>query len=77
LDWQKLGAGGEFVSVHERGIVVTLMASKASQDHAETIVAPAEHVPKACQALERWAAVAGLKTSEPVFRAIDQQQFRP
>jgi len=27
LDWQKLGAGGGFISVDERGIVVTLMAS--------------------------------------------------
>jgi hypothetical protein len=34
------------------------MASKASQDQAETIVT--EHMAKACQALERWAAVAEL-----------------
>jgi integrase len=32
LDWQRLGAGTGFVLVDERGIVVTLMASKASQD---------------------------------------------
>jgi integrase len=75
LDWQKLGAGGGFVRVDERGIVVTLMASKASQDQAESIVVPAEHMPKACQALERWAALANLNAGEPVFRAVDQCQF--
>jgi integrase len=74
LDWQKLGAGAGFVRVDERGIVVTLMASKASQDQAETIVVPAEHMPKACQALERWAAVADLKVGESVFRPIDVRQ---
>jgi hypothetical protein len=57
-----------FVRVDERGIIVTLMASKASQDQAETIVIPGEHMPKACQALERWVAVAELKADEPVFR---------
>jgi integrase len=76
LDWQKLGVGGGFVRVDERGIVVTLMASKASQDQAETIVIPAEHMPKACQAMERWAAVAELKIGEPVFRAVDPAAWR-
>jgi integrase len=75
LDWQKLGAGGGFVCVDERGIVVTLMASKASQDQAETIVIPAEHMPKACQALAAWATVANLNAGEPVFRAVEQRQI--
>jgi len=69
LDWQKLGAGTGFVCIDERGIVVTLMASKASQDQAETIVVPCQHMPKACQALETWAAVAKLNAGEPVFCA--------
>jgi len=84
LDWQKLGAGGGFVCVDERGIVVTLMASKASQDQAETIVVPCQYMPKACQALERWAALAELKAGEPVFRAVgsaaihfDRASYRP
>jgi integrase len=75
LDWQKLGDGTGFVRVDERGIVVTLMASKASQDQAETIVVPCQHMPKACQALETWAAVANLNAGEPVFRAVDQRQI--
>jgi integrase len=74
LDWQKLGVGGGFVCVDERGIVVTLMASKASQDQAETIVVPRQNMPKACQALEAWAAVAKLEAGEAVFRAINQWQ---
>src|SRR5215471_20792023 len=37
LDWQKLGAGGGFVCVDERGIVVTLMASKAAQDRPKPL----------------------------------------
>jgi integrase len=75
LDWQKLGAGRGFVRVDEFGIVVTLMAPKASQDQAETIVVLTAHMPKACQALERWSALAELKAGEPVFRAVDQCQF--
>jgi hypothetical protein len=35
-----------------------LMASKASQDQAETIVVPCQYMPKACQALEAWATLA-------------------
>ena len=66
LDWHRLGTGGGFVRVDERGIFVTLMASKPSQDQAEKIVIPAEHMPKACQALESWAAVAELKAGEAI-----------
>src|SRR6516162_1070531 len=50
LDWQKLGAGTGFVRVDERGIVVTLMASKASQDqgrdHRRALPAHAESLPR-------------------------------
>ena len=74
LDWQKLGAGGGFVCVDERGIVVTLMASKASQDQAETIVVPRQHMPRTCQAIEAWAMVAKLDAGEPVFRAVKKGQ---
>jgi integrase len=74
LDWQTLGAGGGFVRVDERGIVVTLMASKASQDQAETIIVPRQYVPKACQALEVWASVAKLDAGAPVFRPVDRYQ---
>jgi integrase len=74
LDWQTLGAGGGFVRVDERGIVVTLMASKASQDQAETIVIPRQYMPKAYQALEVWASVAKLDAGAPVFRPVDRYQ---
>jgi integrase len=50
------------------------MASKASQDQAETIIVPRQHMPKACQALEVWAAVAKLEGGQPVFRPVDRRQ---
>jgi integrase len=88
LDWQKLGtpssakpgARGElpapgFVTIDDRGVVVTLMASKASQDQAETIVVPCADMPAACEALERWADLARLKPGQPVFRCVDQRQI--
>ena len=52
LDWQSRGTGTGFVRLDERGLVVTLMASKASQDQAETIIVPCADMPAACQALE-------------------------
>jgi integrase len=74
LDWQQLGAGGGFVTVGELGITITLMASKASQDQAETIVIPRADMPTACERLEAWARQAGLQPGEPVFRSVDQLQ---
>jgi len=74
LDWQHRGTGTGFVRLDERGLVITLMASKASQDQAETIIVPCTDMPAACQALEVWAGVAALKPGQPVFRPVDQRQ---
>jgi integrase len=74
LDWQQLGAGGGFVTVSELGIAITLMASKASQDQAESIAIPRADMPTACERLEVWGLLASLQPGEPVFRAVDQQQ---
>jgi integrase len=74
LDWQQLGVGGGFVAVSELGITITLMASKASQDQAETIVIPRADMPTACERLETWALLAGLQAGVPVFRSVDQRQ---
>jgi integrase len=75
LDWQKLGDGAGFLRIDERGLVVTLMASKASQDQAETIVVPCADMPAACEAVDAWAKAAALKLGEPVFRPVDQRQI--
>jgi integrase len=75
LDWQKRGSGTGFLTRDDRGLVVTLMVSKASQDNAETVVVPCADMPAACQAVERWAELARLAPGEPVFRAIDQRQI--
>ena len=74
LDWQELGAGGGFVIVSELGITITLMASKASQDQAETVAIPRADMPTACERLEAWVLLASLQPGEPVFRSVDQLQ---
>jgi integrase len=79
LDWQRRGEGNVggtgSLQVDKRGLVVTLMASKASQDQSQTIVVPCADMPAACQAVERWAELANLAPGEPVFRPIDQRQI--
>ena len=72
LDWSKQGDGVGFVSVEDRGLVVTLATSKGSQTEAVTIVVPCEDMRTACDAVERWAAAAGLQPGQPVFRPIDK-----
>ena len=59
LDWEQIGEGGKgtgFVRIDERGILITLARSKASQDKAETVVIPRADLPEACEALEAWAS---------------------
>ena len=75
LDWHKLGDGTGFVVIDDRGVVVTLMASKASQDQAETIIVPCADMPAACEALAHWADLARLKVGQAVFRPVDQRQI--
>jgi integrase len=75
LDWQKLGDGFGFVTVDERGVVVTLAQSKSSQAEAVTVVIPSADMPTACAALEAWADVGNLKPGQPVFRPVDQRQI--
>jgi hypothetical protein len=72
LDWVLPGDGTGFVAVDERGIVITLMTSKASPDAAEQIVIPQVDMPSACRVLEAWAALAGLQPTQRVFCPIDQ-----
>jgi integrase len=74
LDWQKLGDGLGFVTVAERGVVVTLNQSKSSQDEAVTIVVPAADMPTCASALEVWAEAAGLSPGDAVFRPVDRRQ---
>jgi integrase len=73
LDWQELGEGTGFVRVDERGILITLARSKASQDKAETVVIPRADFLPACEALEAWAARAQLEPGDPIFRAVNNR----
>jgi len=79
LDWQRLGDGKDaartgFLQLDDRGLVITLMVSKASQDKADTVMVPCADMPAACQAVERWAELARLAPGQPVFRPVDQHQ---
>jgi integrase len=73
LDWVLPADGTGFVTVDERGIVITLMTSKASQDATEQIVIPRGDMAADLRALEAWAALAGLQPRQRVFCPIDQQ----
>jgi integrase len=73
LDWQELGTGTGFVRIDERGILITLARSKASQDKAETVVIPRADFEPACEALEAWAARAQLQPGDPIFRAVNNR----
>jgi integrase len=73
LDWQELGTGTGFVRIDERGILITIARSKASQDKAETVVIPRADFLPACEALEAWAARALLQAGDPIFRAVSNR----
>lgn len=70
LDWQERGTGTGWLVVGERGITITLMASKASQEAAETIVVPRSDALTVCEAVEHWASAADLAKGEPFLRGI-------
>jgi integrase len=71
LDWSELGSGTGFVRIDERGILITLARSKASQDKAETVVIPRADFLPACEALEAWAARVPLQPGEAIFRGVN------
>jgi integrase len=73
LDWGRLGTGAGWVVVDERGILITLARSKASQDKAPTGVIPRADFLPACEALEAWAARAQLQPGDPIFRAVNNR----
>jgi integrase len=75
LDWLELGDGTGYVQIDERGIIATLMTSKASQEQAETIIIPSADMPAAREALDTWARMAKLQPGEPVFRPIDRRNI--
>ena len=59
--------------IDERGILVTLVRSKGSQDKAETVVIPRADFLPACEALEAWAARVPLQPGDPIFRAVNNR----
>ena len=71
LDLGKLGDGGGFVVADEKGLTITLMTSKASQDTAQTIAVPRTFAPQLCDAVENWVRVAAIQLGESLFRGIE------
>jgi integrase len=70
LDWGALGDGGGFVVSDEKGLTVTLMTSKASQDAAQTIAVPRAFAPLICTAVDDWARSAPIPRGTALFRGI-------
>lgn len=72
LDWGVLGktrGACGYVVADEKGITITLMTSKASQDTAQTIAVPRTFAPSLCAAVEDWVRGANIRHGEPLFRA--------
>jgi integrase len=59
-----------YVSMDARGILVTLVRSKASQTEAVEIAISRADLPEACEALERWVKMAEIKPGDPLLRAV-------
>jgi integrase len=70
LDWYQLGEGSGFLTVDERGLLVTLMTSKASQATAEEVIVPRTHAMLLCAKVEAWVELGGIARGTPLFRPI-------
>lgn len=70
LDWQTQGGGRGFVTIDDRGISVTLVRSKSSQDKPVTVAVPVDDMPDAIVALKRWIELSAPKPGAPLFRAV-------
>lgn len=72
LDWGALGktrGACGYVVADEKGLAITLMTSKASQDTAQTIAVPRTFAPSLCAAVEDWVLSAKIGKGDPMFRA--------
>lgn len=74
LDWSEAGTGPGFLTLDDRGLVVTLIRSKASQADAATIVIPCADMPAACRAIRAWIDLAKIAPGSPLFRPVDKAQ---
>lgn len=70
LDWWVLGDGTGFLSIDDRGLLVTLMTSKASQAAAEEVIVPRTHATMLCTAVEDWIELSKVERGTPLFRPI-------
>ena len=78
LDWGQLGSADDprrvgFLTGDAKGLTITLMTSKASQDTAQTVVIPRAFAPAICQAVENWVALAGIAPGSALLRRTDRR----
>jgi integrase len=73
LDLGELGSGIGYVRITERGIVVTLVRSKSSQDAATEIAIPRADRPEAIEALEQWIERAHIQPGTPLMRSVNNR----
>jgi site-specific recombinase XerC len=69
LDYAAAGDGDGFLELTDQAIEVTLLRSKSGTEPA-TVRIPRPENPGLVAALERWVAVAGIQSGEPLFRSI-------
>jgi site-specific recombinase XerC len=70
LDWYQLGDGTGFLTIDDRGLLVTLMTSKASQATAEEVIVPRTHATLLCARVEAWVELGEIGRGTPLFRPI-------
>lgn len=70
LDWLQLGSGTGYVTADDKGLTVTIMTSKASQDAAQIVAVPRQFVPLICKAVEDWIKEAAIQRGTPIFRGM-------
>ncbi len=71
LDWLAHGSGNGYLGTDDKGLTVTLMTSKASQDTAQSVAVPRAFVPVICKAVEDWAKLAKIERGTPLCRPIE------
>ena len=75
LDWEQLGTGTGFVRTDQRGILITLARSKASQDQAETVVTPALTCPRSARRWRPGPSAPRFSPAPPIFTAVNNRNM--
>ena len=69
MDYAQAGDADGYLQLTSEAVEIVLLRSKARTEPA-TVLVPCENNPGLVAALERWIAVGGIETGEPLFRSI-------